>query len=129
MKKKRVSFSKLYLVIVMLITYLPIAMVVVFSFNDSKLPVAWKGFTWKWYQELFHDAAMIEALKNSLILGFISCAMAAVIGTLGAIGMARVNYKRGWWESINHWKKQPGIWELHHPAFSGTSRCPLYCLQ
>ncbi len=93
MKKKRVSFSKLYLVIVMLITYLPIAMVVVFSFNDSKLPVAWKGFTWKWYQELFHDAAMIEALKNSLILGFISCAMAAVIGTLGAIGMARVNYK------------------------------------
>ncbi len=93
MKKKRVSFSKLYLVIVMLITYLPIAMVVVFSFNDSKLPFAWKGFTWKWYQELFHDAAMIEALKNSLILGFISCAMAAVIGTLGAIGMARVNYK------------------------------------
>ena len=64
MKKKRVSFSKLYLVIVMLITYLPIAMVVVFSFNDSKLPVAWKGFTWKWYQELFHELRYGSSDRN-----------------------------------------------------------------
>lgn len=93
MKKKRFQFSKIYLAIVTLITYLPIIMVVVFSFNDSKLPVAWKGFTWKWYQELLRDAALMEALKNSLILGVLSCFCAAVIGTLGAIGMVRVNYK------------------------------------
>jgi spermidine/putrescine transport system permease protein len=79
--------------LVMLITYLPIVLVVVFSFNDSKLPVSWKGFTWKWYEELLHDTALREALCNSLILGCLSCACAAVIGTLGAIGMARVNYK------------------------------------
>lgn len=77
----------------MAITYLPLIMVVIFSFNDSKLTVSWKGFTLSWYQELFHDAALIEALKNSLILGGVSCLVAAVIGTLGAIGMARVNYK------------------------------------
>ncbi|MDO4299492.1 MAG: ABC transporter permease [Lachnospiraceae bacterium] len=77
----------------MLITYLPIVMVVVFSFNDSKLPVSWKGFTWKWYEELLNDAALQEALVNSLVLGVLSCAAAAVIGTLGAIGMTRVEYK------------------------------------
>ena len=90
MKKKKFKFSHLYLGLVMAITYLPLIMVVIFSFNDSKLTVSWKGFTLSWYQELFHDAALIEALKNSLIL---SCLVAAVIGTLGAIGMARVNYK------------------------------------
>ena len=90
MKKKKFKFSHLYLGLVMAITYLPLIMVVIFSFNDSKLTVSWKGFTLSWYQELFHDAALIEALKNSLILGGM---VAAVIGTLGAIGMARVNYK------------------------------------
>lgn len=93
MRKKKFQFSKLYLTVVMLITYLPIVMVVVFSFNDSKLPVSWKGFTWKWYEELLNDAALQEALVNSLVLGVLSCAAAAVIGTLGAIGMTRVEYK------------------------------------
>lgn len=93
MKKKKFQLSKIYLAIVMLITYLPIVMVVIFSFNDSKLTVGWKGFTWKWYESLFQNEALMEALKNSIVLGLISCAAAAVIGTLGAIGMARVNYK------------------------------------
>ena len=94
MKKKKFKFSHLYLGLVMAITYLPLIMVVIFSFNDSKLTVSWKGFTLSWYRELFHDAALIEALKNSLILGGVSCLVAAVIGTLGAIGMARVNYNK-----------------------------------
>lgn len=91
--KKKWKFSNLYLAIVMLITYLPIFVVVVFSFNDSKLTVGWKGFTLRWYQELFRDAALMEALGNSIVLGLLSCLFAAVIGTLGAIGMARVDFK------------------------------------
>lgn len=93
MKQKKSRLSHLYLALVLLITYLPIFVVVVFSFNDSRLPVAWKGFTWKWYEALFKDAALMEALGNSIFLGFLSCLFAAVIGTLGAIGMARVHYK------------------------------------
>lgn len=93
MKKRKIRFSGIYLALITLITYLPIAVVVVFSFNDSKLPVAWKGFTLKWYQDLLADRALIQALQNSLVLGAVSCAFAAVIGTLGAIGMARVNYR------------------------------------
>ncbi len=93
MKKRRFRISGLYLAVITLITYLPIMVVVIFSFNDSKLPVAWKGFTLHWYQELLGDRAMIQALQNSLVLGAVSCAFAAVIGTLGALGMARVDYK------------------------------------
>ena len=93
MNKRKFKLSNLYLALVMLITYLPLLMVVVFSFNDSKLTVGWKGFTLRWYQELFRDAALMEALGNSILLGVLSCLFAAVIGTLGAIGMARVHFK------------------------------------
>ena len=93
MKKRRFRISGLYLAVITLITYLPIMVVVIFSFNDSKLPVAWQGFTLHWCQELLGDRAMIQALQNSLVLGAVSCAFAAVIGTLGALGMARVDYK------------------------------------
>ena len=93
MKKRRFPLSRLYLALVLLITYLPIAVVVVFSFNDSKLPVAWKGFTWRWYLQLVRDRALMRALLNSILLGAVSSAVAAVIGTLGAIGMARVHYR------------------------------------
>lgn len=93
MKKKKFKLSNLYLALVMLITYLPIIVVVVFSFNDSKLTVGWKGFTLRWYKELFRDAALMEALGNSLMLGLLSVLFAAVIGTLGAIGMMRVHFK------------------------------------
>ncbi|MCC8066624.1 MAG: ABC transporter permease [Clostridiales bacterium] len=93
MKKKTFRFSNLYLALVMLITYLPLIVMVVFSFNDSKLFVSWEGFSLRWYQELLGDEDLIEALGNSLILGFLSCAIAAVIGTLGAIGMVRVDFR------------------------------------
>lgn len=93
MKRKKFNWSILYLVIVLVITYLPIVMVVIFSFNESKLTVSWNGFSLKWYEALFKDKGIREALVNSLILGVISCGVSAVIGTLGALGMARVHYK------------------------------------
>lgn len=92
-RRKKFKLSKIYLAAVMLITYLPIVMVVIYSFNESKLTASWTGFSLKWYKALAADAAIKEALLNSIVLGLISCAVSAVIGTLGAIGMARVNYK------------------------------------
>lgn len=93
MKKRKIRFSHVYLTVVMAVTYLPILMVVLFSFNDSSVPVAWKGFTLEWYRTLFRDRALMEALGNSLVLGLLSCGLAAVIGTLGALGMARAHFK------------------------------------
>ena len=67
--KKNSKFANLYLVIIFLLMYLPIGVVIVFSFNEAKLPVRFTGFSLKWYQELMGDSAMLQALVNSLILG------------------------------------------------------------
>ena len=73
--------------------YLPILIVIIYSFNENKLTAIWSGFSLKWYAELLKDKDLMEALKNSLILGVLSCFCAGVIGTIGAVGMARMNYK------------------------------------
>lgn len=91
--KKKSRLSGLYLGIIFFLMYLPVAVVILFSFNESKLPVRFTGFSLKWYQELFRDSAMLEALGNSLILGVLSCLVAAVIGTLGAVGLSRIHWK------------------------------------
>ena len=91
--KKNSKFSSLYMGIIFFLMYLPVAVVIIFSFNESKLPVRFTGFSLKWYQELLGDSAMIEALGNILILGVSSCLVAAVIGTLGAVGLARIHWK------------------------------------
>lgn len=79
--------------LIFFLMYLPIAVVVIFSFNESRLPVKLTGFSLKWYQELIHDSAMLEALVNSLVLGVLSCLVSAVIGTLGAVGLSRIHWK------------------------------------
>ena len=93
MKKKNSKLSGFYLGLIFVLMYLPIAVVIVFSFNESKLPVRFTGFSLKWYQALFQDNAMLEALGNSLFLGVISCLVSAVIGTLGAVGLSRIHWK------------------------------------
>ncbi|POP31432.1 ABC transporter permease [Lactonifactor longoviformis] len=91
--KNRTKLPNIYLAVIMIIMYLPLVFVVVFSFNESKLTAAWTGFSLKWYQTLWHNEGLREALWNSIVLGVLSCGVSAVIGTIGAIGMARVNYK------------------------------------
>lgn len=91
--KKNSKLSRFYLGLIFVLMYLPIAVVIVFSFNESKFPVRFTGFSLKWYQELFSDSAMIEALGNSLFLGMVSCFVSAVIGTLGAVGLSRIHWK------------------------------------
>ena len=64
--KKNSRFAGFYMGLIFFLMYLPIAVVIVFSFNESKLPVKFTGFSLKWYQELFHDRAMLEALVRRL---------------------------------------------------------------
>ncbi len=87
--KKRTAFSEGYLFLVTLLMYLPIIIVMIYSFNENKLSSVWSGFSWKWYEDLFRDRDIASALINSLLLGVLSSLAAAVIGTLGAIGTVR----------------------------------------
>ena len=91
--KKNTKFSRFYLGLLFFLMYLPIGVVILFSFNESKLPVAFTGFSLQWYDKLFHNSAMMEALGNSLILGVVSCLLSAMIGTMGAVGLSRIHWK------------------------------------
>ncbi len=92
-KKRRISFSTVYLALGLVIIYLPIALVILYSFNESKLSSVWGGFSLKWYRTLFADKAMFQALGNSLILGLSASFAAGVVGTLGAVGFDRVRLR------------------------------------
>ncbi len=87
--KRRFRASSVYLLAVLALMYLPIVVVIVYSFNSSDLSSVWGGFTLDWYRELFRDRAMGEALRNTLVLGVLSSLSAAIIGTLGAVGLPR----------------------------------------
>ena len=91
--KRNGKLSKIYLGAVLFFMYLPIFFVIVFSFNDSKLTVSWEGFSLRWYEALLQNEGMLEALRNSLVLGVLSCFLAAVIGTLGAVGLSRIHWR------------------------------------
>ena len=88
MKKKKWPY--VYVGIITAITYVLILLTVIYSFNESKISSVWEGFSLKWYAELFADRDIKEALMNSLILAVLSCVLAVLIGTSGALGMYRI---------------------------------------
>ena len=88
--RRQTRLPQFYLGLVLAVMYLPILLVAVYSFNDGRLSSVWEGFSLRWYQVLFRDAAIFEALGNSLLLAAVTCLLAAVIGTLGAVGMHRL---------------------------------------
>lgn len=90
---KKSNFSKIYMAVVIALMYVPIVIVIVYSFNESKISSIWSGTSLKWYVELFNDVTYLEAFINSVILASVSSVLAAIIGTLGAYGMSRVNLK------------------------------------
>ncbi|WP_299068706.1 ABC transporter permease [Accumulibacter sp.] len=69
--------------------YLPLAVVVLFSFNDSLLNAEWVGFTTRWYATLFADEQMLGAAANSLLIALTAATLATVLGTMAGIAMQR----------------------------------------
>jgi len=69
--------------------YVPLLIVVVYSFNDSRLNAEWVGFTLDWYRTLAGDEQMLKAAGNSLIIGIVASAVSTVLGTLAGLAMPR----------------------------------------
>lgn len=69
--------------------YVPLVIVVVFSFNDSRLNAEWVGFTLHWYDVLFHDEQMLAAALNSLVIALVASSASTVLGTLAGYAMYR----------------------------------------
>jgi spermidine/putrescine transport system permease protein len=83
------KLSKIYLGAILALMYVPIILVIAYSFNQNRLSTAWGGLSLRWYRELFRDRALFSALLNSLVLGVLSSLFAAIIGVLAASGMSR----------------------------------------
>lgn len=75
--------------------YLPIAILVIYSFNDSRLVTIWSGASLRWYRELFNDAAMLESAFVSFRIALLSATAATVLGTLAALALTRGRRFRG----------------------------------
>jgi spermidine/putrescine transport system permease protein len=73
--------------------YAPILVLIIFSFEQSKIAVHWTGFSLKWYQQLFVDETLGMALLNSLIVASVSVFFSASMGTLAAVGLTRLHFK------------------------------------
>ncbi|MEG0542147.1 MAG: ABC transporter permease subunit, partial [Angelakisella sp.] len=85
--------SGIYLGLILLFMYLPVVVVVIYSFNVSKSDIQWLGFTLDWYKKMANNRVLMDALKNSLILAVCACSVSAVIGTIGAVGLARWSFR------------------------------------
>jgi spermidine/putrescine transport system permease protein len=72
--------------------YIPILLLIIFSFNSSRLNIRWEGFSLKWYGALFENAQLLGAFKNSLIVAFATTVLAALLGTIGAWMLYRYRF-------------------------------------
>jgi putrescine transport system permease protein len=75
--------------------YLPIAILVIYSFNASRLVTVWGGWSLRWYAELLHDEAMLDSAWVTLRVGLLSASVATVLGTLSALALVRSGRFRG----------------------------------
>lgn len=95
--KQRIGHSLLayHMMAVLAFLYVPLAVVAVYSFNDSKINAVWQGATLKWYVSLLSNDRMLEALANSLTIAFTSTVIATILGTAAALAVYRSHGRAG----------------------------------
>lgn len=93
----RKYLQKIYLALIFILLYAPIVTLIVLSFNQSKTRAKWGGFTLKWYKELLKNEQIMSAFYTTLIIAFVSAAIATVIGTAAAIAIQGMKQK---WKTI-----------------------------
>lgn len=91
--KNHKFLDNLYLFLVFTFLFLPIFVLIVFSFNSSRLNIVFEGFTLKWYKELFNNYSLLEALLNTLIVAGVSTFVSTVIGTISSYGLKKYDFK------------------------------------
>jgi len=91
--KSKFSFTSLSAIATFVFLYIPLLCVAIFSVNASKYGLSWGGFTWDWYQKMFHNEVILKAAINTLLLGVVSTVISTILGTMLAIGMYRFPWK------------------------------------
>lgn len=84
--------DNLCLIVVFSFLFLPILVLILFSFNTSEMNIVFEGFTLHWYKDLFSNSALIEALVNTLIVAVVSTLISVLVGTISAYALSRYNF-------------------------------------
>ncbi len=87
------KLGNFYAILIYAFIYAPIAVMVVFSFNDQKTNYYWKGFTLRWYEKLFTNSSIVDYLWNSLYIALAATVISVIIGTVGAVGLIRFEFR------------------------------------
>lgn len=87
------SLERLYIILIFIFLYAPIAILMVLSFNQSKTRSKWGGFTLEWYRSLFANDSIMEAFYTTIILALLASIIATVLGTAASLGMNAMRKK------------------------------------
>ncbi len=87
-------FSRLYLFIIFIFLYAPIAVLIVLSFNDSRTRAKWGGFTLRWYAAMFRNETIMDALRNTLLIAVLSALIATLLGLTAALSLNRMKQRK-----------------------------------
>lgn len=102
MKKNRFG-SRLFMTLIGIFLYAPIAVLIIFSFNASKSRSVWAGFTLDWYTQLFQNERILSAITTTFLVSILSALIATVVGTAAAMGFSAMKRRpRGLFLSINN---------------------------
>lgn len=85
-------FKSAYLLTIYIFLYLPVAIFIIYSFNNAKFSTMWHGITLRWYSELFHDPELMLVTVHSLILATVASTIATIIGALGAFALFKYSF-------------------------------------
>ncbi len=92
MRKNTRRILFVWTILVFLFFYIPIIVLMGYSFNDSEISTVWQGFTFDWYSKLIHNKGIITSLKNSVIVAIVSTLFSLIIGTAAALALNRYNF-------------------------------------
>jgi len=98
------AVGRAYQWLVYVLLYLPIAILVVYSFNASRSSLTWRGFTTDWYVKLFEDWELLGAAGNSAIVAVLAATCATLVGTLTALAIYRYRFRGKAWCSSSSWR-------------------------
>ena len=121
MNRKPSLFSRLMTGLIFLFLYAPIFVLIVFSFNDSKSRSVWVGFTLDWYDKLFHDQMILDALYTTLAVSVLASVIATIAGTFAAIGF--YNMRKRWRTPLMTVNNIP---MMNADIVTGVSMCLLF---
>lgn len=101
MRERTRKILQAYSILVYLFLYVPIIVLMVYSFNSSELITAWEGFTLRWYEKMFQNGAIFDAAKNSVLIALLTTVFSCIIGTMAALALHRYKFPaRQWIDSL-----------------------------